>query len=82
MIYSQEQTNNSMSMDLIPLKSFFFQCHHMSFMDFVVSPPGCGWSVTDFLSWDAHEAQLRCPDEVDGDIWIWSTRRGVKPKVY
>jgi hypothetical protein len=34
-------------------------------MDFAVSPPGCGWSVTDFLGWDAHEAQLRCPDEVD-----------------
>jgi hypothetical protein len=27
---------------------FFFQCHHMSLMDFVVSPPGCGRSVTDF----------------------------------
>jgi hypothetical protein len=26
------------------------------------SPPGCGRSVT------AHEAQLRCLDEVDGDI--------------
>jgi hypothetical protein len=43
----------------------------------VVSPPGCGRSVTDFWGWDAHEAQLRCPDEVDGDTWIWSTRRGV-----
>jgi hypothetical protein len=21
---------------------FFFQCHHISLMDFVVSPPGCG----------------------------------------
>jgi hypothetical protein len=27
---------------------FFIQCHHMSLMDFVVSPPGCGRSVTDF----------------------------------
>jgi hypothetical protein len=27
---------------------FYFQCHHMSLMDFVVSPPGCGRSVTDF----------------------------------
>ena len=36
-------------------------------MDFVVSPPGCGWSVTDFWGRDAHEAQLRCPNEVDGD---------------
>jgi hypothetical protein len=41
----------------------------MSLMDFVVSPPGCGWSVTDFWGWDAHEAQLLCPDEVDGDIY-------------
>jgi hypothetical protein len=23
------------------------QCHHMSLMDFVVSPPGCGRSVSD-----------------------------------
>jgi hypothetical protein len=58
------------------------QCHHMSFMDYVVSPPGCGRSVTDFWCWDAHEAQLRCPDEVDGNIWIWSTKRGLKPKFY
>jgi hypothetical protein len=56
--------------------------HHMSLMDFAVSPPGCGRSVTDFWRWDAHEAQLRCPDEVDGDIWIWSTSRGLKPKFY
>jgi hypothetical protein len=38
----------------------------MSLMEFVVSPPGCGRSVTEFWGWDAHEAQLRCPDEVDG----------------
>jgi hypothetical protein len=42
----------------------------------------CGQSVTDFWGWDAHEARLRCPDEVDGDIWIWSTRRGLIPKFY
>jgi hypothetical protein len=53
------------------------QCHHMSLMDFVVSPPSCGQSVTDCWGWDAHEAQLRCSDEVDGDIWKWSTRRGL-----
>jgi hypothetical protein len=51
----------------------------MSLMDFVVSPPGGGRSVTDFWGRDAHEPQLRCPDEVDGDIWIWSTRRGLNP---
>jgi hypothetical protein len=49
----------------------------MSLMDFVVSPPGCGRSVTDFWGWDAHKAQLRCPDEVDSDTWIWSTSRGL-----
>jgi hypothetical protein len=37
----------------------------MSVMDFVVPPPGCDRNVTDFWGWDAHEAQLRCPDEVD-----------------
>jgi hypothetical protein len=41
------------------------------------SPPGCGRSVIDFWGWDAHEAQLRFPEEVDGGIWIWSTRRGL-----
>jgi hypothetical protein len=49
----------------------------MSLMDFMISPPSCGRSVTDFSGWDAHEAQLRCPDEMEGDIWIWSTRRGL-----
>jgi hypothetical protein len=39
--------------------------------------PGCGRSVTDCWGWDAHEAQLCCPDEVDGDIWIWSTKRAL-----
>jgi hypothetical protein len=30
-------------------KCFFsFQCHHMSLTDFMVSPPGCGRSVSDF----------------------------------
>jgi hypothetical protein len=54
-------------------------------MDFVVSPPGCGWSVTDFLGWDAHEAQLCCPDEVDGDIYEYEVPGGalnLKPTNY
>ena len=42
------------------------QCHHMSFVDFVVLPPGHGRSVTDFWGSDAREAQLRCPD----DVWV------------
>jgi hypothetical protein len=41
---------------------------HISLMDFVVSSPGCGRSVTDLQGWDAKEAQLRRRDEVDGDI--------------
>ena len=35
---------------------------------FVVFPPGCGDSVADFWSWDAHEARLRCPDDLSGDM--------------
>ena len=30
-------------------------------------PPGRGDSVADFWGWDAHEALLRCPDDVSGD---------------
>ena len=30
------------------LSFFFFQCHHMSFVDFVVLSSGHGRSVTDF----------------------------------
>jgi hypothetical protein len=56
---------------------FSSQCHQMSLMDFVVSPPGCVRSVTDFWGWDAHEALFRCPDKLDRDTWIWSTRRGL-----
>ena len=51
-------------------------------MDFVVLPPGHGRSVTDFWGWDAHEAQLRCPDDVSGDIRGCSARRALKPKFY
>jgi hypothetical protein len=54
----------------------------MYLMDFVVSSPGCGRSVTDFCGWDAREAELRCLDEVDGDTWIWSNRKGLKRKFY
>jgi hypothetical protein len=48
----------------------------MSLMDLVVFPPGCGRSVTDFWGWDAHEAQLRCPDELDGDIYEYEVTGG------
>ena len=51
-------------------------------MDFVVFPPGHGRSVTDFWGWDAHEAQLRRPDDVSGDLGGCSARRALKPKFY
>ena len=60
---------------------FFPQCHHV-YVYFVVLPPGHGSSVTDFWGWDVHEAQLRCPDDVSGDIGGWSARRALKPKLY
>jgi hypothetical protein len=43
-----------------------------------------GICVTDFRSWGANRAQLRCPDDVSDDIWmsVWTTRRGLKPKFY
>ena len=55
---------------------------HMSFTDFVDFPPGDGRCVTDFWGWDAHEARLRCPDDVSGDIGGCSARRALKPKFY
>ena len=54
----------------------------MSFMDFVVLPPLHGGSVTDFWGWDAHDGQLRFPDDVSGDIGGCSARRALKPKFY
>ena len=44
--------------------------------------PGHGRSVTDFSGWDAHEARLRCPDDVSGDIGGCSARRALKPNFY
>ena len=37
-------------------------------MNFRGFPPGCGDSLADFWGWDAHEARLRCPDNVSGDM--------------
>ena len=37
-------------------------------MNFRGFPPGCGDSVADFWGWDAHEARLRCSDDVSGDM--------------
>jgi hypothetical protein len=65
----------------IAANNFFFSPHVL--IDFVVFPPGHGSSVTDFWGWDAHEAQLRCSDDVSGgDIEGWSARSALKPKFY
>jgi hypothetical protein len=56
-----------------------WSCHHISLTDFMVSPTGCGRSVSRLLRLRCHEVRLRRPDEVDGDIWIWSNRRGLNP---
>ena len=37
-------------------------------MNFRGLPPGCGDNVADFWGWNAHEARLRCPDDVSGDM--------------
>ena len=39
-------------------------------MSFVIFPSGCGDSLADFWSWGAHEAQLRCPSDVIGDMYM------------
>jgi len=51
-------------------------------VDFVVFPLRHGRSVTDFWGWNAHEAWLRCPNDVIGDIGRCSARRALKPKSY
>ena len=51
-------------------------------VDFVVFPPGHGRSVTNFKGRDAHEARLRCPDDVSGDVGGCRARRALKPKFY
>jgi len=51
-------------------------------VDFVVLPPEHGRSVTDFWGWEGHEARLRCPGDVSGDIGGCNARRAVKPKFY
>jgi hypothetical protein len=43
---------------------------------FVVPPPGCGRSVTDFWGWGAHRAQLRYLDEVNDDIHVRGVPEG------
>jgi len=76
------QLGNSFLLDSGAVKTAFFKHLYckvrdffLSLTDFVVFPPGHGRSVTDFSGWDAHEARLRCPDDVSGDIGGCSARR-------
>ena len=61
---------------------FVFPMRPHVLVDFVVLPPGHGRNVTYFWGWDAHEAHLRCPDDVSGDIGGCSAMRALKPKFY
>jgi hypothetical protein len=36
---------------------------------FVVPPPGCGRSVTDFWGWGVYRARFHCPDDVSDDMY-------------
>ena len=56
----------------VPQMQVFNDFFFLVLVDFVVPPPGHGSSVTDFWDWDAHETQLRCPDDVSGDVGGWS----------
>ena len=55
-LYCVENLKRTAKFYIKSTKFFFFflkiyiyiQCHHMSFVDFVVLPPGHGRSVTDF----------------------------------
>ena len=60
----------------INIETFWSNAAHV-LVDFVVFPPAHGRSVTDFWGWDAHEAQLCCPDDVSGDIGGCSVRRAL-----
>ena len=64
------------------LNNFFCPMPPHVFVGFVVLPSGHGSNVTDFWGWDAHEAQLRCPDDVSGDMGGCSAIRALKPKFY
>ena len=61
---------------------FFFPMPPHVLVDFVVLLSGHDRSVTDFWGCDADEAQLRCPDDVSGDIGGCSARRALKSKFY
>ena len=55
----------------ISVKNFFFFSPPVPphvLMNFRGFPPGCGDIVADFWGWDAHEARLRCADDMSGDM--------------
>ena len=69
-ISNHEVSENENKQEALNLKCFFFSPPmppHVV-MNYRGFPPGCGDSVADFWGWDAHEARLRCPDDVSGDM--------------
>jgi hypothetical protein len=66
-IYNSENTKN-ITTKIHNLQFFSPPMPPHVLMNFRGFPPGCGDSVADFWGWDAHEARLRCPDDVSGDM--------------
>jgi hypothetical protein len=62
----------TMGYHIIIIIFFLIQSHHTSILDFVVSL----LVVAEVWGWDAHEALLRCPDEVDSDIYEYGVPEG------
>jgi hypothetical protein len=60
----REQGNTNVHTEFFSLYLFFPAMPPHVHIDFMVPPPGCGRSVTDFWVWSADRAQLRCPDDV------------------
>ena len=58
------------SLRLLIYLFIFFPMPPPVLMNFVVFPPGCGYSVADFWGRGAHEARLRCPSDVSGDLYM------------
>jgi len=79
-------TKNS-SLNLLYLVShtswrFFFWSNATTCPCGLRDPPSWAWQECNFWCLEAHEAQLRCPDDVSGDIRGCSARRALKPKFY
>ena len=67
----------------VPWVVFFFWSNATTCPCGLRGPPSWAWQQYNrLLRLGRHEAQLRCPDDVSGDIGGWSARRALKPKFY